>query len=612
MSRDRLKFYLIRLKKASGAEVLYRLRERLIIFFLKLFPKTGLRLSKPPAVSLEKIQKIHFPDLSGNSDLDFIKSLLNGKLFVLNQDQDQIKNFEERWRNSFFADVPMNQPEPDIRAVWEPARLQHLTILLHQLKLTDNPAEREVIKSFVKKSLLDWLDRNPFLFGPHYLSVMECALRIPVFLLALKTLDNLSPSDQARLIEAMYRHAWITRKRLSLYSSFGNHTVAEAVGLIFAGAVFQAAKQGREWLNTGTKLLKETSRQQIQDDGGPGEQSFGYLRFVLDLYWFVVDFMEKNDLYDGNGLKGRLELGEKFLRAFTATDGTRPQLGDSDGGHALGPGLSPRWRRRPEPSRGTEQLSFQEFPESGCTVIRGPDDMLMTFDHGPLGAAPLYNHGHADALSITLSVKGVPFLVDSGTYRYNGAPGWRRYFKGTRAHNTVAVDGLDQAEQVTGFIWDKPYRVEWSRHAAEDGSVIIKASHDGYSRLPDPVIHTRSLRFIGADLLVIKDTFNGRGSHEFELNFHLHPEVKITKLDDWNILKLREKSIFIKLREQECDMVRGVLDPLLGWYAADYGQICETSVLRARRKAEPEETVFTAVICFNKPITEQDIERITL
>ena len=59
--------------------------------------------------------------------------------------------------------------------------------------------------------------------------------------------------------------------------------------------------------------------------------------------------------------------------------------------------------------------------------------------------APLYNHGHADALSVTLSLGETPFLIDPGTYRYNGVPDWRRYFKGTRAHNTICIDEQDQA-----------------------------------------------------------------------------------------------------------------------------------------------------------------------
>ena len=40
-------------------------------------------------------------------------------------------------------------------------------------------------------------------------------------------------------------------------------------------------------------------------------------------------------------------------------------------------------------------------------------------DAGPLGYQTIAAHGHADALSFTLSVGGMEFLVDPGTYAYH-------------------------------------------------------------------------------------------------------------------------------------------------------------------------------------------------
>ena len=47
-------------------------------------------------------------------------------------------------------------------------------------------------------------------------------------------------------------------------------------------------------MNRGIDLLQQELFHQILDDGGPAEQSLNYHRFVLDLYWLAVDFMEKN------------------------------------------------------------------------------------------------------------------------------------------------------------------------------------------------------------------------------------------------------------------------------------------------------------------------------
>ena len=69
----------------------------------------------------------------------------------------------------------------------------------------------------------------------------------------------------------------------------------------------------------------------------------------------------------------------------------------------------------------------------------------MVADAGALGYRAAATHGHADALSFTFSVGGREFLVDPGTYAYYTQQAWRRYFRGTAAHNALRIDGLDQS-----------------------------------------------------------------------------------------------------------------------------------------------------------------------
>jgi uncharacterized heparinase superfamily protein len=69
----------------------------------------------------------------------------------------------------------------------------------------------------------------------------------------------------------------------------------------------------------------------------------------------------------------------------------------------------------------------------------------LIFDVGALGCPVSSGHGHADLLSIQCAVFGEPYLVDPGTFVYTADRGWRDFFRGTGAHSTVRVDGLDQA-----------------------------------------------------------------------------------------------------------------------------------------------------------------------
>ena len=112
-------------------------------------------------------------------------------------------------------------------------------------------------------------------------------------------------------------------------------------------------------------------------------------------------------------------------------------------------------------------------------------------DAGPLGYRSIAAHGHADALSFTLSVGGEEFLIDPGTYAYHTQERWRRYFRGTAAHNTVRIDGLDQSVPGGNFMWLRHARSACSLWLSSTEQDSFEGWHDGYMRLEDPVKHRR-------------------------------------------------------------------------------------------------------------------------
>jgi hypothetical protein len=408
------------------------------------------------------------------------------------------------------------------------------------------------------------------------------------------------------VLASLYHHAWWIEKRLSIYSSLGNHTICESVGLVFAGAVFGESNEGKAWLSTGIRMLDQELVHQILSDGGPAEQSINYHRFVLDLYWLTIDFLESNHFFDCSAWKPRLLAGEGFFHALLDASGKPSSIGDSDDGHAIAPGISPK--------RGTPVSNSETsvtFPDTGYTVIRKPNHFLLTFDHGPLGMAPLYNHGHADALSITLSVNGEKLLIDPGTYRYNGVPEWRRYFKGTRAHNTVTIDGQDQAIQETGFIWSHPYTTKLVRRDQTEGGLELEAWHDGYARLnKHPVIHTRRLQYDDDVTIITKDSFVGKGVHEFELNFHLHPDCRVFSENGIWTIQNKNASIYLTLLSPgSFQEVSGKTDPILGWYSPAYNLKQECSVLQVKQTGTPEQIVFITAIGIDQQFNIEQLKK---
>ncbi len=600
--------FLLRFKRASFRELAYRAKQIVVTDRLKGSLGRGSVPPGAPEIDVKDVLELRLPGIRCEVGDDVIEQILGGGRFCLNADERRILDYEAKNRGLFFADVRSSASDPDIRMVWEAGRLQHLTALFAMAREGRGRFDAEELGAFATREVLRWIEENPFLYGPHYMSAMECGLRVPVFLHCLKAIEGNpdNPAFQA-VLNAIYQHAWWVAKRLSLYSSLGNHTICECVGLVFAGAVYRKAKEGRRWLTRGMELLLRELDHQILEDGGPAEQSLGYHRFVLDLYWMALDFLERNDLAECDGLRPKLLLGEQFLAAFEDENGVLPALGDVDDGCAVGPGLFPK--RGHVEKRAQEGYSF--FAESGYTVIKGRGGLRFTFDHGPLGMSPLYNHGHADALSVTLSAGGREIIVDSGAYRYNGAPEWRQYFKGSRSHNTVCIDGLDQAVQETSFIWIKPFENHLLEFTERDDGLYVEALHTGYTRLKEPVWHKRAVLFLAGSAFILKDTFAGSGRHAFELNFHFHPEISLAFKNGWWVAERAGTETFITtIGDVSFDLAHGQESPPLGWHSPSYGVKVRCIALSARKRCLPEEASFLTVISVGEPLERLDIERV--
>lgn len=586
-----VRFYLTRLRRSSPAELASRLKQAAMRYRTGRLARRGRLPCHVPSVAPQTVRTLAMPAFRGEVERIDVYRILAGFRFTLNSDPDDISRCEQGLRQRYCPPTRSSDGQADIRAVWEPARLQHVTLLIACLRQWPDAPEGAAIRSFARREILSWLSDNRFPLGPHYLSAMECGLRLPVFFYALKTLDNLSSGDAEAILTGIFLHAWWIERNLSLFSSLGNHTVCEALGLVVAGSIYRDTAEGRRWLKSGIDLLTSELPHQVLVDGGPAEQAFGYHRFVLDLFWLAIDFLEGNNLRRCDDFKARLLAGEGFLSSFSETGGGIPAKGDCDDGHAIAPGLYPH-RLAPAEQR----TPCRTFGTSGYTVLRGTGEALLTLDHGPLGMAPLYNHGHADALSITLSIAGIPFLVDAGTYRYNGVPSFRRYFKGTRAHSTVVVDGLDQAVQVTGFVWDEPFSGRLERTDLTEAGLVIEASHDGYVRLDNPVRHVRSIRSAPDGSWLITDHFQGSGLHTFELNFHFHPEVALSEQDGGWLAERSGHRLRIELQGGSFICHQGEESPPLGWYSPAYNAKVPAPVLQACRTGEAGQTQFVTLI----------------
>jgi hypothetical protein len=138
-------------------------------------------------------------------------------------------------------------------------------------------------------------------------------------------------------------------------------------------------------------------------------------------------------------------------------------------------------------------------------------------------------HSHADALSVCLQSQGRSVLLDPGTFEYVGEGGDRDLFRSTAMHNTLRVDGANQAETATPFSWKRltQSRVEqWIRGKDFD---LLVASHDGYTRLVSPVTHRRWVLSLKNGVYLVRDLVEGEGQHHLDISWHLGPDLELLR-----------------------------------------------------------------------------------
>jgi hypothetical protein len=155
------------------------------------------------------------------------------------------------------------------------------------------------------------------------------------------------------------------------------------------------------------------------------------------------------------------------------------------------------------------------FPDSGVASI-ATDRTHVLVDAGPFGFGGA-GHSHADTLSITARAGSRELLIDPGTFAYVSDIKLRNLFRGTGFHNTIRIDGLDQADPSGPFRWVNHPVVRVAEWKVQGDLTYLDAScaYRGFT-------HRRRLLSVGPEWLFVLDEVNGpAGQHRIEQFWHL-------------------------------------------------------------------------------------------
>jgi hypothetical protein len=205
------------------------------------------------------------------------------------------------------------------------------------------------------------------------------------------------------------------------------------------------------------------------------------------------------------------------------------------------------------------------------------DAHALIFDAGPLGRHLSAGHGHADLLSVQCSAFGEPYLVDAGTGCYTGDAEVRNFFRGSTAHSTVVVDAMGQARPAAPFSWSDRPGAQLHAWLSTDSFDFADASHDGYTKLPDPVSHRRRVIFVKPDYWILIDDLSGTAAHTVEVRFQFAPmDVRIDESGFARATRDGRRGLFVRAVASvpvEARLREGGRSPMEGWISRDYGQL---------------------------------------
>lgn len=531
-----------------------------------------------------------------------------------------------------YWELQYRNPEADvdIMAVWWLNRQQHLVPAAIAYYVTGNESYAEE----VVKQVESWLTACEYPRGPGWLTGIEVAVRLITwawlyrFLFARGRARCCSDAFLLMWFRVIRQHVRYITSHWSKYSSANNHVIAEAVAVLVATATWSALFEGGKYRQGALRRLVREVRRQVSEDGVDMEQSTSYQAFVLELLVnaAVVDEEARKQL------SATIEKMADFLEALSCEVEEAPEVGDSDWGVASGIlRRGPRYYQQVvAAARGVcggnardvfgsiespvfwysgrneseeRAVAPMVFRHGGYVVWNGiaEDDLPVKIcvDVGPLGLGTLAAHGHADALSMTVHVKGEAVVVDPGTYTYHRELRWRAYFRGTRAHSTVRVGGCDQARMDGPFLWGCHYDVVLSHAVVSEDQFDVLARHNGYLR-KFGVWHERRVAWHPLrGEWVIEDRLEGarRGNVPVEVLFHVHPQRRVEQESErrFVIYGTGYRVVMDVTEELAWRVVMGETEPPLGWYSWVLGEKEPCAVIVGSGGIEVGEVIQTLV-----------------
>jgi len=291
-------------------------------------------------------------------------------------------------------------------------------------------------------------------------------------------------------------------------------------GLIYCGVSVPGCEK---YLQNGLRLLQNELDHQVYTDGGHYSRNPQIHMDVLTDIIAIRNTLIAAHIEVPYWLNGAIQRMVPLLRTFR----------HADGGLAFFNGSNTE-----DPTRidmlllksGIKTRAVLSAPHSGFHRLSAGRTIVL-IDTGIPPNKTANKWAHSGTLAFEMSSGKDRIIVNCGMPQ-NATEDWKQALRSTAAHSTLTVNDINSSEiNIKGGYERIPGNVTSSRREI-DGSTIIEASFDGYSKLFG-LKHRRLIMLAPkGDEIQGEDNLIGSGQHGYNLRFHLHPNVQSTILQD--------------------------------------------------------------------------------
>jgi heparan-sulfate lyase len=507
---------------------------------------------------------------------------------------------------SHFCGVDINwnsRPVPDNEWVWQLHRMYFWDAMG---KVYNESNEERYAKAWCEQ-IVDWIIKNPRdqKHGYAWRSI-EAGKRgqswTTLFHQFLHS-EHFTPKVLVPFMNSCFDHAQYLMQK---YSSGSNWALMEAEGLAFIAFTFPEFKDAEKWKIEAIRRYNIEIDNQVYPDGHQRELSMGY--HLGSIRWFyrtynLAKLNGQKNLFPESYIK-KLEKMSEIPMKLCLPDGTNAQFGDSWAGVPrqhnqkfmewsqlfnrvdfmfLGSngakGIAPKETAYALGYSGLYSMRSDWSKEATCLVLKcGPDAGF---------------HGQPDNGTFTLYAGGRTLMPDAGCYIYHGDQEWRNWFRQTKVHQTLTLNGKNTGHE--------PKLIKWETGSNLD---ILIVENAGYSDLT----HRRSIFFVDKRYFVIVDEAIGTGIGNVDVHFQLAPgkaiynynnlSVRSDYKDGWNVFVRTNKQKDLELSEEE------------GWVSYEYTKKETRPAFHYRlEKTNPNQTVrfITVVAPYKNEIPDIEV-----